>query len=272
MEDRATAVGCSLPREELPRRGEDFRQLFARGLKRREVDGARVVWTFAWTPDLERDARALTARWRRTALGGDGAPRSNRGDRDARQHRSFRDAIIHCRMTPARRREIHAAMVRFADGDRAAFREVFDALWPVLLSFTSRTLAARADAEDAAQRALLKVFDRIIDLDRSRDGVAWAITIAAYEVMTVRRELLRRREQSADALVAVADGQPSPAEHVVREDLHAAVREAIGELPARDQAALAELLDDTVSSGETERKRRFRAIERLRALWRKVHG
>lgn len=175
-------------------------------------------------------------------------------------------------MTPACRRELHAAMLRFADGDRAAFREVFDVLWPVLLSFTGRTLVNRADAEDAAQRALLKVFDRIIDMDRARDGATWAITIAAYEVMTVRREQLRRREQSVELLVAVADGQLSPADRVVRDDLHAAVRDAIGELPARDQAALAELLDEAPRSGETERKRRFRAIERLRALWRKAHG
>jgi RNA polymerase sigma factor (sigma-70 family) len=175
-------------------------------------------------------------------------------------------------MTPARRREIHDVMVRFADGDRAAFRELFDALWPVLLSFTSRTLPIRADAEDAAQRALLKIFDRIVDLDRARDGVAWAITIAAYEVMTLRRQHQRRREQAADVLVAVADGQPSPIDHVVREELRAAVRAAIGELPALDQAALAEVLDDDVTSGETARKRRFRAFERLRALWRKAHG
>jgi len=36
-------------------------KLFARGLLRRDVDGARAVWTFAWSPDLERDARALVA-------------------------------------------------------------------------------------------------------------------------------------------------------------------------------------------------------------------
>lgn len=175
-------------------------------------------------------------------------------------------------MTPARRREIHDAMVRFADGDRAAFREIFDALWPVLLSFTQRTLTIRADAEDAAQRALVKLFDRIADMDRARDGLAWAVTIAAYEVMTVRRHHLRRREQSAEVLVAVADSSPSPADHVIREELRAAVRAAIGELPDRDQVVLAAALDEAVMSGETERKRRFRAFGRLRALWRRTYG
>lgn len=175
-------------------------------------------------------------------------------------------------MTPARRREIHDAMVRFADGDRAAFRAVFDALWPVLLSVTQRTLTIRADAEDAAQRALLRVFDRIADVDRARDGVAWAVTIAAYEVMTLRRQHMRRREQSAEVLIAVADGGPSPTDHVIGEELRAAVRAAIGELPERDQVVLVAALDEVATSGETERKRRFRAFGRLRALWRKAHG
>ncbi len=175
-------------------------------------------------------------------------------------------------MTPARRRAIHDAMVRFADGERAAFREVFDALWPVLLAFTSRTLTIGADAEDAAQRGLLKVFDRIADMDRARDGVAWAVTIAAYEVMTLRRQHQRRREHSADALLAVADGDPSPIDHILREELRTAVRLAIGELPARDHPVLAEALDEVVLSGETERKRRFRAFGRLRDVWRKTHG
>jgi hypothetical protein len=61
LESRAEAVGCTLPRDAMGQRGEEFRALFARGLTRRDVDGARVVWTFAWSPELERDARALAA-------------------------------------------------------------------------------------------------------------------------------------------------------------------------------------------------------------------
>jgi hypothetical protein len=61
LQDRAEAVGCTLSPEDLPRRGEELRALFARGLKRREASGTRAVWTFAWSPELERDARALAA-------------------------------------------------------------------------------------------------------------------------------------------------------------------------------------------------------------------
>jgi len=171
-------------------------------------------------------------------------------------------------MTPERRLAIHGAMVRFADGNRDAFREVFDSLWPVLLAFAASRLPIREDAEDVAQRALLKVFSQIADMDRSRDGVTWVVTIAAYEVMTVRRTSTRRREQGSDELAAVADVRPSVDEQIFREETRAMVRAAIGDLPQRDQAVLAMILNDgPVTKGETARKRRYRALRRLRALW-----
>lgn len=179
-------------------------------------------------------------------------------------------------MTPARRRELNGLMVRFADGDRAAFRPLFDALWPVLLAVTSRALSERADAEDAAQRAMLVLFHRIVDLDRERDGVAWAATIAAYEVMTLRRSAQRRREATGNHEVHVqmiAAPTPGPYEQVMATELSAAVHAAVGELPARDQEVLTAMLSGaTLDPGETPRKRRFRALERLRTVWRKRHG
>lgn len=61
MAEQARAFGCTLPDAEMPGRGEAFRALFSRGLRRREVGVDRAVWTFAWSADLERDARALAA-------------------------------------------------------------------------------------------------------------------------------------------------------------------------------------------------------------------
>jgi len=178
-------------------------------------------------------------------------------------------------MNAARRREIHALMVRFADGERAAFRPLFDALWPVLLAVASRGLPDRAEAEDAAQRAMLVVFQRIVDFDRERDGAAWAVAIAAFEVMTSRRRAARRREEpgGGERLDAIEDRAPPIDEQLVIAELRLAVHEAVGELPARDRDALAPILDEVpLLAGETPRKRRSRALERLRAIWRKTHG
>jgi len=173
-------------------------------------------------------------------------------------------------MNAAERTRLHAAMVRFADGDRAAFREVFDGLWPMCLALATRSLAQRADAEDVAQRAILKVFDRIVDLDRERDGVAWAMTITAFDVLTMRKQRVRRRERAADH--DREDERPSASEQFVEHELSAQVRALIGDMSDRDREALDAMLSGRPPRGETERKRRFRAIERLRAAWRKAHG
>lgn len=173
-------------------------------------------------------------------------------------------------MTSAERARLQNAMSRFADGERAAFREVFDGLWPMCLALATRSFAQRADAEDVAQRALLKIFDRIVDFDHSRDGIAWAMTIAAYELLTLRKQRIRRRE--ADVEIDVIDARPLAAQQLIERELYENVHEIIGAMSARDQQALASLLLGETPRGETERKRRFRAIERLRAAWRKAHG
>jgi RNA polymerase sigma-70 factor, ECF subfamily len=176
-------------------------------------------------------------------------------------------------MEPARRRQLHDWMVRFAEGDRSAFQSLFDALWPVLLAFTGRTLARPADAEDAAQQAMVKVFSRIADFDRDRDGLSWALGIAGYEVMTLRKQRVRRRESGAAGLEEVAHAGTDLEERAIGAQLRGAVLELLGELPERDQAALAYAFAGEAPPGdETSRKRRFRALERLRAAWRRAHG
>lgn len=176
-------------------------------------------------------------------------------------------------MNAERRRQLQALMVRFADGDRAAFQPLFDALWPILLAFTARALDQNPEAEDAAQQAMLKVFSRISDFDQSREGVGWALGIAGYEVMTIRKQRARRRESGAAALAGVAQEGANVEERVMTDELRRTVLEVVGELPERDRAALAyAFAGEEPPTDETSRKRRFRALERLRAKWRRAHG
>jgi RNA polymerase sigma-70 factor (ECF subfamily) len=138
------------------------------------------------------------------------------------------------------------------------------------LVLATRSLVQRADAEDVAQRAILKVFDRIVDLDRARDGVAWAMTITAFEVLTMRKRRIRRREEAGDH--DREDERPLASEELIEHELATHVRTLIGDMSDRDREALDAMLSGRTPRGETERKRRFRAIERLRAAWRKAHG
>ena len=177
-------------------------------------------------------------------------------------------------MTDEQRRDIHAAMVRLAHGDRDAFGLVFDGLWPHVHGFVMRAMPGNPDAEDLAQQTLLKIFARISDFDTGRDGVAWAFGIASYEIKTLRRQVQRRRE------VPDEDGMDRPArahtpeEVAIDRDLRAALIAALGELAAADRAALLNEGPDGSSSLSPSawRKRRQRALERLRAVWRKRHA
>jgi RNA polymerase sigma-70 factor (ECF subfamily) len=178
-------------------------------------------------------------------------------------------------MDAARRKVIHDAMVRLSDGDRSAFDVLLDALWPVVLAFAQRGLNGSPDAEDVAQEVFVRICARITDFDRSRDGLSWAFGIASYEVMTHRRRLHRRREvQDEPAFTTAADLGASQVDLILQRETVRAFEQAVGALTEDDRLALG--LVGSASAQEipmsTLRKRKQRALDRLRGLWRTIHG
>lgn len=179
-------------------------------------------------------------------------------------------------MNQVEREQLHRAMVRLADGDRAAFDLVFTAIWPTLRHFTLRVMGSPVDAEDAAQTALEKVFRRAAEFDPSRDALTWVLGIAAYECRSLRQKSRRRKEEPGglDALgtAVVADGHDSPEDRVMVRQLEAAMLEILGTLKASDAETLQRLLEEERPDGATFRKRVERAMRRLREAWRAKHG
>ena len=177
-------------------------------------------------------------------------------------------------MVPERRKSIGDAIVRLADGDRSAMPKLAAELWPVLLAFAQRGLRDPQDAEDVAQEVFVRICSRISEFDPTRDGVSWAFGIAAFEIMTQRRRLQRRRENfSASGVAEVKDVIPSVEDEVIIGELRAVLTDALGQLSAYDLAQLG--LGETALSGAATpamRKRRQRAIERLRIVWRRLYG
>lgn len=179
-------------------------------------------------------------------------------------------------MNPVRRTLINEALVRLADGDRSSLTVLMDELWPVLLSFASRLIGERADAEDVAQETLIKISARISDYDRSRDGVTWAYAIATYEIRTWRRKRYRRRElpnvENVEQLIAPT---PSIEDVYMEEQLGQALVDALGTLSESDREALG-VTERARVAGEISdtaiRKRRQRAVIKLRALWSHLYG
>lgn len=173
------------------------------------------------------------------------------------------------------RKAIHDAIVRLSNGDRAAFPMLVEGLWPVILAFAQRGLQHQQDAEDVAQEVFLRICSRIADFDRERDGLSWAFGIAAHEIMSQRRRRQRRREDLGSSTVPMLpDTAPSQEDAMVRHELAAALAQVIGQLSEEDRVSLGfgEPADLTRLSGTALRKRRQRALERLRAVWRRVYG
>jgi RNA polymerase sigma-70 factor (ECF subfamily) len=176
-------------------------------------------------------------------------------------------------LDPAARAALQRDMVRLADGDRAAFEPVFARLWPLLRGVAARQLPA-AEAEDAAQRALLAVFERASELDPARDAVAWAVGIVGWEVRTARRRSWRRRGtvELPDESALPPAAEAGPEERAMASELAGALGRTLAVLAPADADALLRDAAGDRPPGDGFRKRLQRARARLRAAWRKAHG
>lgn len=177
-------------------------------------------------------------------------------------------------MEQEQRKRIHDAIVRLADGERAAISSLVEDLWPVLLAFAKRRVRRPEEAEDIAQEVFLKICSRIADFDPRRgDGVSWAFAIATFEVMTQRKREQRRREAPPESseLEARVDPTPLAEEKLIEQELAAALTEAAAALSKVERTALG-LTGPTPKHDPAQRKRKQRAIEHLRSIWRRLHG
>jgi RNA polymerase sigma-70 factor, ECF subfamily len=176
------------------------------------------------------------------------------------------------RMAGAAEETLDASMARLARGDRSAFTAVFQALWPRTLRLCSGILKNDADAADAAQQALTKILERASEYDPRRPALPWALGIASWECRTLLKRRTRRREVTTDdpLLGAISDAQ----EDVVERQLVEAAVTALGTLSDADKETLLSTFWEEAASvgGATLRKRRERALVRLRAAFRRLYG
>lgn len=164
---------------------------------------------------------------------------------------------------------LDALFARLADGDRAAIPPVFEALWPIVLRACERLVRVPADAEDAAQTALIRLFAQATRYERGRSVQAWALALAWWECRTVNRKRDRDRHAPVEAIDLLA----SPTD--IEGDLNQArILEAVGaalaQLPREQRAAVEAAITgeiDATAPAATVRKRRQRALDYLRSLF-----
>lgn len=167
---------------------------------------------------------------------------------------------------------LDANLARLAQGDRAVFAQVFQALWPPVERLCLSLLKHEADAADAAQEALCKIFERAAQYDPLRPALAWALAIATWECRTVLRRRQRRRETDPEHAPEAAT--PDGEETVVLRDLITRALAALDELSDSDRETLiATFWEEAASvSGATLRKRRERALDRLKATFKRLYA
>ncbi len=177
-------------------------------------------------------------------------------------------------MDPNLRKAIQSAILRLADGDRSAMTPLVELLWPVLLSYAERGLRDPQAAEDVAQEVLFRISSRISELDTTRDPLSWAFGIATFEIMSQRKRLQRRRERLVGENMLDSDTAASSVEDALIEaEIHAAFAEALDQTSPDDAEHLG--LRGAARGGPATpamRKRRQRALDRLRNLWRSIYG
>ena len=172
-------------------------------------------------------------------------------------------------MDAAGRAALQRELTALARGDRTAFDALFGRTWPLVRGFAAKTLPA-AEAEDAAQESMLRIFARASEFDPSRDALAWILGIAGWQIRTHRTRARRRREESDIGAEARPDRSASPEEAAIARDRTEALDRALAQLPPGDAATLVAYArgERPDVPGATFRKRVQRALGRLRARWR----
>ncbi len=165
--------------------------------------------------------------------------------------------------------ELSLLMARLKDGDRAAIRPAYERLWPAVVERCARTLGPGPDAEDAAQEAIVKVLAAAHAYDAARPAWPWVAAIATWEARTVARRRGRAREvYDDDAAEKAASKAPSPEDRCARFEVERAAARAIAVLAEPDHRALHAVLDGGGAMDDAARKRKSRAVQRLRSFWR----
>lgn len=125
-----------------------------------------------------------------------------------------------------------------AAGDRQSFRQVFDALAPVVKGLALRQGADRAMAEEVVQDTFVAVWRRAAQYSQERGTVAaWVFAIAR----NARIDRLRREpawQELTDEQSEVASDDPAPDDIVGAQQIQTQLRGVLTTLPPEQAAVI----------------------------------
>jgi RNA polymerase sigma factor (sigma-70 family) len=136
--------------------------------------------------------------------------------------------------TPQQADDEALAVAAFRSGDEAALRVAYDRWGGLVHAFCLRSLASRADAEEATAQVFVKAWRGRTTLDPDRGSLgSWLLGIARREVADLHRAAARERELRA-ALASLRPVEVAPDDLVDR----LLVADEISRLPAEQQRAV----------------------------------
>ena len=130
-------------------------------------------------------------------------------------------------------------VARAVADSREALEEIATRYWPRFYRVALGILSQPADAEDAAQDALIRMLDRLEGFDPARGGFpSWAYRLAVNVAVDRLRD--RRRGGPPVPLESVPprSGGSDPAADAAEKEMLELVRRAISELPEQQRAVI----------------------------------
>lgn len=127
----------------------------------------------------------------------------------------------------------------YANGDREAARLLTGRLAPRAFAHAFRMLADRAEAEDVAQEALLRLWRIAPEWRQGEAQVStWIYRVVGNLATDRLRARKRRRADALDDAPEPASDQPAVVQTMIEADRMAALQAALAELPDRQRQAV----------------------------------
>lgn len=172
---------------------------------------------------------------------------------------------------PEQLSDLDPLLKALSEGNRDVFSRVFELLWQPILRLCVR-LMGESDGADVAQASMINILERANEYDWHRPALPWALGIATWECRTQLKRRQRLRETTEEKPRESDDG--AAADEQEQRVLLAAAMEAMETLSEADQQTLIATYWETATpvTGATLRKRRARALTRLRDAFRRLYG
>ncbi len=140
----------------------------------------------------------------------------------------------------ASRRQLAAALVRIASGDRAALRMVYENTSAKLFGVCVRILNDRSEAEDLLQDVYVTVWRKAASFDPGRASpITWLVSIARNRAIDkLRSRTGQRKTEPIEAADAVSDPAPAAVERIEMAQQYQRLARCLEELEVRQAMAI----------------------------------